>query len=61
MARTKDEQLQLTCPGCGAVMGLTGTKRIVSRVRPFVEEHRACGAGAGAADLEMRSAYSRSA
>ena len=54
-----DTSLQLTCPGCGAVAGVGATERLVARVRPFVELHRSCGAGAG--DREMRSAYVRSA
>ena len=58
MARD-DTSLQLTCPGCGAVVGLATAEPLVARVRPFVELHRDCGSGA--VDREMRSAYVRSA
>jgi hypothetical protein len=53
-----DQHLQLTCPGCGAVVGLTSASPLVVRLRPFVEEHRNCGQGV---DQEMRSAFSLSA
>ena len=60
MPRPDDSSLQLTCPGCGAVMGLGRAQRLVASVRPFLEEHRACG-GSGAVDREMRSAYAGTA
>ena len=61
MPRSDVSALQLTCPGCGDVVGLGSSDRLVASVRPFVEQHRACGVGKGTVDLEMRSAYARSA
>jgi hypothetical protein len=52
------DELQLTCVGCGAVMGLDRRAPLVRSVRPFLEAHRTCpGTATYDIDREMRTAF----
>lgn len=61
MPRTcADQALTLRCRGCGSELVLDRAAPLLPGVRPFVEVHRPCGCGDDQ-DLEMRSAFARSA